>query len=121
MKPPSLAGVERFIRQKADAAVAMAEGKAHHLDSDPGDSVPLQSTSGMPGVQSSTSSHLALEGSEEKSPEPLGLGVAGMTGNLAIGGDAGKEMVKSIGTGNEDGHTADAFHSSFTTGEQADV
>lgn len=109
MKPPSLAGVERFIRQKADAAVAMAEAKARDRNSDPADSVPLQSTSGMPGAQ-----HLAME-SLDKSPEPLGMGMHAMTGNLA--GGMHKEMVKSIGAGDDQGHVFQGFGE----GEQADV
>ena len=117
MKPPSLAGVERFIRQKADAAVAMAEAKARNRDSDPGDSVPLQSTSGMGGGQGGMPSHLAME-SLDKNPESLGMGMHAMTGNLSAADDMRKEMVKSMGMGNG---AADVFHSGFGSGEQADV
>ena len=94
MKPPSLAGVERFIRQKADAAVAMAEAKARTRDSDPIDSVPLRSTSGIAG-QSGAPSHIVME-SLETAPEPLGIGDRTMTANPSQD-QMSKDMVKSIG------------------------
>ena len=102
MKPPSLAGVERLIRQKADAAVAMAEAKARHRDSDQGDSVPLQSTSGMGSEQS----QLVLEGLG-KSPEALGIGGHSIT---ADADGMRKDMVKSIGLENDDGQDKASFH-----------
>eukprot|EP00977_Amphora_coffeiformis_P018682 scaffold6647_cov166-Amphora_coffeaeformis.AAC.9 len=113
MKPPSLAGVERFIRQKADAAVAIAEAKARHRDSDQGDSVPLRSTSGLASHQSSIPSQLVMEGLD-KPPEPLGIGGRPMTGDT---GGMRKEIVKSIGD-NESGQAKAPFH---MAGERANV
>jgi hypothetical protein len=79
MKPPSLAGVERFIRQKADAAVAMAEAKARTRDPDSNESVPLYSTSGLPS---------SMEAADLPSQLVMGgLGNGGIEGE-AEGGDA---------------------------------
>lgn len=66
MKPPSLAGVERFIRQKADAAVAMAEAKARSREADPGEAIP----SAMP----------SMGGEEESVEQPSEADAFGMDG-----------------------------------------
>jgi len=118
MKPPSLAGVERFIRQKADAAVAMAEAKARHRGPDQGDSVPLRSTSGLASQQSSVTSQLTVnvEGLD-KPMEPVGTGGHPMTSNA--GGM--REMVKSIGLESEGAQAKAPIHMTLGPGKRANV
>ena len=120
MKPPSLAGVERFIRQKADAAVAMAEAKARRRDSDPDDSIPLQNTSGVGGGQVGTFRSQTLDGMD-KSTEPLGINSHTMSATLPSLDSMNKDLVRSIGLGGDIGQINSPGSLTMAQGERADV